>query len=92
MEAAQAAPATPLNPVLPERHEMAIMDLTGDTKVIWDMSRKKEVKHAEQTFNKLKKKGYLAYSVKKNGDKGEVLHTFDPKAEKIIMAPRVVGG
>lgn len=78
--------------VHPDSHVMAIMDLSGDTKVIWDMSRKKEVKHAEDTFNKLKKKGYLAYTVKGNGDKGEVMHTFDPKAEKIIMAPRVVGG
>lgn len=74
------------------KHEMAIMDTTGDTKVIWDMSKKEEVKHAEDTFKKLKKKGYLAYSVKKDGGKGSVMHSFDPKVEKMIMAPRVVGG
>ena len=72
--------------------EMAIMDRTGDTKVMWDMSNKDEVKVAEDTFNKLKKKNYLAYSVKKNGEKDEVIHKFDPKAEKIIMSPPVVGG
>lgn len=73
-------------------HVMAIMDLTGDTKIVWDMSKKKEVKHAEATFDKLKKQGYIAYSVKKNGAQGEVLHSFDPKIEKMILAPRVVGG
>ena len=92
MEAPQALLPAPVTMVHPETHVMAIMDLTGDTKVIWDMSKKAEVKHAEKTFDKMKKKGYLAYSVRKNGDKGEVMHTFDPKAEKIIMAPRVVGG
>lgn len=73
-------------------HVMAIMDQTGDTKIVWDMSKKAEVKHAEDTFNKMKKKGYIAYSVKKNGDQGEVLHKFDPKIEKMIMAPGMVGG
>jgi len=51
-----------------------------------------EVDNARDTFTKLKKKGYLAYSVNANGKKGEVLDEFDPKAEKIIMAPRMVGG
>jgi hypothetical protein len=74
------------------QHVMAIMDMTGDTKIMWDMSKKDEVEHAEKTFKKLKKKGYLAYSVKKNGDPGEVLHTFDPKIEKMILSPPVVGG
>jgi hypothetical protein len=74
------------------QHVMAIMNSTGDTKIVWDMSKKKEVKHAEDTFNKLKKEGYLAYSVKKNGDMGKVLHTFDPKIEKMILSPRIVGG
>lgn len=76
----------------PQTHVMAIMDHTGDTKIMWDMSKKAEVKHAEDTFKKLKKKGYIAYSVKKNGDPGDVLHSFDPKIEKMIMSPPVVGG
>jgi hypothetical protein len=40
----------------------------------------------------MKKKGYLAYTVKKNGDPGDVIHEFDPKAGKIIMTPQMVGG
>lgn len=64
----------------------------GDTKLIWDAEVGEEVDNARETFNRLKKKGYAAYSVKKGGEKGELLTEFDAKAEKIIMTPRMVGG
>lgn len=73
-------------------HELVVIDQTGDTKVIWDSSKKEEVAAARKTFDDLKKKGYWAYSVKKNGEKGEVIQEFDEEAEKIILAPRMVGG
>lgn len=72
--------------------ELCVMDATGDTKLMWDSSREAEVDAARSTFDKLKKKGYLAYSVKRDGDKGEAITEFDPKAEKIIMCPPAVGG
>lgn len=73
-------------------NELAVMDETGDTKTMWDKNNPDEVKQAEKTFNKLKKKNYIAYNVTKTGKKGEIMHTFDPKAEKVIMVPPVVGG
>lgn len=72
--------------------EMVVMDTTGDTKLMWDSDKKDEVASAKRTYEDLKKKGYMAYAVKKNGDAGEMLDEFDPDAEKIIMAPRMVGG
>jgi len=72
--------------------EMAIMDATGDTKVIWNSENADEVGVARRTFNDLKKKGYVGYSVKKDGDKNEIIHDFDPNAEKLIMAPAMTGG
>lgn len=78
--------------VLSEPKELIILDQTGDTKIIWDPEKPDEVEHARETFNKLKKKGYLAYSVNRKGDKGEVLREFDPEAEKMILAPQTVGG
>lgn len=72
--------------------ELAVMDQTGDTKYMWDKNSPDEVKQAEKTFNKFKKKNYIAYKVKRNGGKGEVINTFDPKAEKIIMSSPIVGG
>lgn len=74
------------------RGEMAIMDITGDTKIMWDRNAPAEVETARASFDKLKAKGYLAYTVKKNGDPGEQIHAFDPAAEKIIMSPPLVGG
>ena len=71
---------------------LRVMDQRGDTKIIWDPTKQDEVDVAKETFTKLKKKGYVAYGVKKGGEKGEIVQEFDPQAEKIILAPRMVGG
>lgn len=71
---------------------LAIMGKEGDTKIIFDPSQPAEVENARRSFNELKAKGYIAYSVKAGGDKGEIMREFDPKCEKIIMAPPMVGG
>jgi len=72
--------------------ELRVLDRTGDTKLIWDTDKQDEVDAAEAMFNKLTKKGYLAYTVKKGGKKGEQVKKFDPELEKIILSPVVVGG
>lgn len=72
--------------------EMCIMDRTGDTKLIFDPNRPDEVEAAQEMFKKMKKKGYLAYRVTDSGGNGEVMHEFDAKAGKIVMAPPMVGG
>ena len=72
--------------------ELRLMDRRGDTRVMWDPYRKDEVDAARKQFDELKKKGYLAYSVKKKGEPGEQIREFDPQAGKIIMAPPMQGG
>lgn len=72
--------------------QLCIMDHTGDTRLIWDRTRPDEVEAARDAFNKLTKKGYVAYSVKADGSTGTALTEFDPAAEKIILAPAVRGG
>lgn len=74
------------------RRELAILDHTGDTKIVWDADKPAEVEHARDTFERFKKKGYAAYKVDRKGDQGEVMKTFDPDAEKMILAPQMVGG
>lgn len=74
------------------RNVMSILDMTGDTKVIWDPKSPVEVEAARQQFNTLKAAGYLAFSVKKDGEKGVRIKEFDPEAEKIIMSPQPVAG
>jgi hypothetical protein len=74
-------------------HEIAIMDSSGDTKLIWDAENEDETLAARETFNKLKKKGFNAYSVGKKGQRvGDPLDEFDPDEEKIIMVPAMQGG
>lgn len=74
------------------RHEMAIMDTTGDTKLIWDIDNDDEIEAARAMFEKLTEKKFLAYSVGRNGKKDELIKKFDPELEKIILVPPVVGG
>lgn len=72
--------------------ELRIMGHEGDTKVIWDPENTDEVEAAEEQFDKLTDKGFLAFKVKKDGDKGRKITKFDPDTGKIIMAPPIVGG
>ena len=73
--------------------EMRVMDKeAGDLKVIWDKDNIDEIECAEKQFDCLLEKGYTAYQVDKKGEPGKKITKFDPKAEKLIMSPRIVGG
>jgi hypothetical protein len=75
------------------KSEMAIVDGTGDTKLIWDAENADEVENAKETFDRLKKKGYMAFEVTgKDGEKGKVMKTFNPKAERVIITPALEAG
>jgi hypothetical protein len=76
----------------PAEHTLHVLDSSGDTRTIWNPGNQAEVDAAKATFNRLKKAGYLAYSVDEDGEKGEVIRTFDPQAGRIIMSPQLVGG
>ena len=72
--------------------ELCIQDMTGDTKVMWDAKNPDEVAAAKAQFDTLKAKGFLAFAVKKDGEKGVRIKEFDPEAEKIIMSPQPIAG
>lgn len=76
----------------PARGELNILDTTGHTRIMWDSASDVEVETAKASFDRLKAAGYQAFSVKKDGSEGEKINSFDPKAEKIIMAPPLRGG
>ena len=86
------APEEEITPEDNGKHEMAVIDTTGDTKIIWDPDNDDEVANAKRTFADLKGKGFTPYSVKRNGRKDKILDEFDPDEAKIIMVPRMVGG
>ena len=75
-----------------QKSELVVLDKTGDTKLMWSKGSDDEVEAARETFTRLRKKGYLAYKVKKDGEKGEQIHEFDEDAERIILAPPMRGG
>jgi len=75
-----------------EKNTLHVLDHTGDTKVMWSPDNPDEVDAAKETFKRLKKKGYLAYTVRNDGEKGEVIQEFDKTAGRIILTPQLVGG
>jgi hypothetical protein len=76
-----------------EKNLLSIADPTGDTRLMWDPTDRDETKIARAAFDKAKARGMLAYSVNpKDGSKGQVIHEFDPQAEKIIMTKQLQGG
>lgn len=78
----------------PNAHAMMeVMDGSGDTKSIWDPKNEAEVAAAEAQYDVLIKKGYRAFSVTgEDGEQGEQMNKFDPKAGRMIMIPALRGG
>jgi len=72
--------------------ELCYIDSSGDQKVQWDPKNDDQTDIARMTFDKLKAKGYQAYSVKKDGSKNKVISKFSPKAGMLIMVPAIGGG
>ena len=72
--------------------QIRAMTKDGDFKFIWDHTNKKEAAVAKELYDKYVKDGFIAFHVKKDGEKGVKMRKFDPKAEKIIMGPQMVGG
>lgn len=80
--------------VLPADHGMfEILNPSGDTKLMWDRRKSVEVEAAEEMFDSLIKKRYLAFeAVGEDGRKGKQIDKFDPNMERIILVPPMVGG
>ena len=73
-------------------NEMLILDQTGHTRMTWDSENEDEVEVARKAYEKMTKKGYSAFEVKKDGGEGKRMKEFDPTAEKMILAPNLQGG
>jgi hypothetical protein len=86
-------PRTPDTVEVEPEHRMSILDHAGDTRISWRRSNTTEVATARAAFDTARGKGYLAYRVDADDQtKGEVMRTFDPTAEEIILAPPTAGG
>lgn len=74
------------------QHVLAIMGREGDVKTLWDPHRPDEVQTAREQFNELRSRGYEIFKVKRDGEAGERMTTFDPEAAKMIAIPKIVAG
>lgn len=75
------------------RNALAIMDEKGDTKISWDPREPREVAAAKKQFEFLtREQHYQAFKVDPEGEYGEKLREFDPKAARIILVPQVQYG
>ncbi len=74
--------------------EMRILDRTGDSRVVWNKDEPDSIAVAQAAFDAAIAKGYWAYSVKADDPnaRGTQVKKFDPKAEALILAPRMAGG
>ena len=72
--------------------ELRILGKEGDSKHIWNPDDEDQTKAAKKLFEDLTGKGFKAWRVDKEGDKAGEMKTFDPKAGKVILTPRIVGG
>lgn len=92
MSIANLPPAN-LNLSPPLRNVMSVMGREGDVKTVWNPDNEEEVEAARKQFDDLVgKKKFLAFAVKKDGEKGEQIKKFDPEAGKIILVPPMQGG
>jgi len=65
----------------------------GDLRTEWNSKNESETEAARKQFVDMKANGYKAYRIDpKNGEKGELLKEFDPKAEKIVLVMPFAGG
>lgn len=83
----------PAYPSTASRSTLHILDSTGDTKMAWSVDNQAELDAVKATFKKLKKAGYVAYTVDPDdGTRGDVISEFDPEAGMMIMHQPLAGG
>ena len=73
-------------------HAMAVMGKEGDTKITWTPGNAAEVDNARSQFEFFRGKGYAAFRMSGNDQRGEQMNTFDPAAQRIVFVPPMQGG
>ena len=71
--------------------ELRRLDEKGDTKFTWDATKPEEVEAAQAVFATYQGQGYRAARMQGNKT-GEFIEAFDPKAETLLMIPRMRKG
>lgn len=81
--------------VSPGRNVMSYMTPEdGDVEVSWAPGNDDEIGAARETFDRLRRRGYLAYKTSGSGSRKsrDQIREFDPAAGRIVMVPPLAGG
>jgi hypothetical protein len=70
--------------------ELLILDRSGHRTVSWDTAEGAGL--AREAMQSLQAEGYLAYVETDKAGNGTVVKDFDAEAERIVLAPPLVGG
>jgi hypothetical protein len=73
-------------------HTLKVADHTGDTPTLWKTGDDISTAEANRVFDEMISKGYLAYTQPDDGTDGDVIRSFDPDADTIVMMPQTIGG
>ena len=73
-------------------HVLKVTNRTGDTQTQWRVGDDLSTAEANRVFDEMVQAGFLAYTVPDDGSAGDVLRTFDPQADTIVITPPLVGG
>lgn len=69
--------------------KLRVMDHTGDSVLEW--TKDKDEQEVRLEFDRLVAEGHLAYRINSPGD-AEVIRSFDPGAEEIVLHRAIAGG
>lgn len=73
-------------------NEFTILDPNGHTTTMWDPGSAEEVQRARRVFEEMRRRGYRAFRVGKDGSPGLPRHSFDPKDDAMIFVPPIHAG
>jgi hypothetical protein len=75
-------------------HALIVLNLSGDDTLIWDSveAAKEIVAEAQRLFDEHRARGGATYTTDRNYENATATKTFDPQAERTVLAHRLIGG
>lgn len=73
-------------------NEFTVLDPNGHTTTMWDPQSPAEVERARRVFDEMRRRGYRAFRIGKDGGPGEPRRSFDPKDDAMLFVPPIHAG
>ena len=73
-------------------NEFTVLDPNGHTTTMWDPQSPAEIERARRVFDEMRRRGYRAFRIGKDGGPGQPRHSFDPKDDAMVFVPPIHAG